>query len=63
MGGDSHGVKPLGGALEYDGRASTTPTGGQPAHGVMKATIHNQARELVMEGEHRYLLRRRAPSP
>jgi acyl dehydratase len=30
---------------------------------VMRATIHNQASELVMEGEHRYLLRRRAPSP
>ena len=29
---------------------------------VMRATIHNQASELVMEGEHRYLLRRRAPS-
>jgi acyl dehydratase len=28
---------------------------------VMRATIHNQARELVMEGEHRYLFRRRAP--
>jgi len=27
---------------------------------VMRATIHNQAKELVMEGEHRYLLRRRA---
>lgn len=26
---------------------------------VMRATIHNQAGELVMEGEHRYLLRRR----
>ena len=26
----------------------------------MRATIHNQTRELVMEGEHRYLLRRRA---
>jgi acyl dehydratase len=26
---------------------------------VMRATIHNQARELVMDGEHRYLLRRR----
>jgi acyl dehydratase len=30
---------------------------------VMKATIHNQAGELVMEGEHRYLLRKRAPAP
>src|SRR6266498_557319 len=28
---------------------------------VMRATIHNQASQLVMEGEHRYLLRRRAP--
>jgi len=27
---------------------------------VMRATIHNQSKELVMEGEHRYLLRRRA---
>jgi acyl dehydratase len=26
---------------------------------VMRATIHNQSKELVMEGEHRYLLRRR----
>ena len=26
---------------------------------VMRVTIHNHARELVMEGEHRYLLRRR----
>jgi hypothetical protein len=26
---------------------------------VMRATIHNQAKELVMDGEHRYLLRRR----
>lgn len=26
---------------------------------VMRATIHNQTKELVMEGEHRYLLRRR----
>lgn len=25
----------------------------------MRATIHNQAKALVMEGEHRYLLRRR----
>jgi acyl dehydratase len=30
---------------------------------VMKATIHNQASELVMDGEHRYLLRKRAPQP
>jgi acyl dehydratase len=29
---------------------------------VMRATIHNQSKELVMEGEHRYLLRRRPPS-
>ena len=28
---------------------------------VMRVTIHNQTRELVMEGEHRYLLRRRRP--
>jgi acyl dehydratase len=28
---------------------------------VMRVTIHNQTRELVMEGEHRYLLRRRPP--
>jgi acyl dehydratase len=26
---------------------------------VMKVTIHNQARELVMEGEHKYLVRKR----
>ena len=26
---------------------------------VMRVTIHNQDRELVMEGEHRYLLRRK----
>ena len=25
---------------------------------VMRVTIHNQDKELVMEGEHRYLLRR-----
>jgi acyl dehydratase len=30
---------------------------------VMKATIHNQTRELVMDGEHRYLLRKHAPRP
>ena len=30
---------------------------------VMRVSIHNQARELVMEGEHRYLLRRRPPDP
>jgi acyl dehydratase len=30
---------------------------------VMQATIHNQASELVMDGEHRYLLRKRAPQP
>ena len=29
---------------------------------VMAATIHNQASELVMEGEHRYLLRKSAPA-
>jgi acyl dehydratase len=29
---------------------------------VMHATVHNQARELVMEGEHRYLLRRKPPA-
>ena len=29
---------------------------------VMRVTIHNQARELVMEGEHRYLLRRTPPT-
>ena len=28
----------------------------------LRATVHNQARELVMEGEHRYLLRRRPPA-
>jgi acyl dehydratase len=28
----------------------------------MRATVHNQARDLVMEGEHRYLLRRRPPA-
>jgi acyl dehydratase len=28
---------------------------------VMRVTIHNQDRELVMDGEHRYLLRRRPP--
>ena len=26
---------------------------------VMRATVHNQAGDLVMEGEHRYLLRKR----
>jgi acyl dehydratase len=26
---------------------------------VLRATVHNQARELVMEGEHKYLLRRK----
>jgi acyl dehydratase len=26
---------------------------------VMRVTIHNQDKELVMEGEHRYLLRRK----
>ena len=26
---------------------------------VMRVTVHNQSKELVMEGEHRYLLRRR----
>jgi len=44
-----------------------TITGLQPGRTtgvvVMKATIHNQAGELVMEGEHRYLLRRRTPAP
>jgi acyl dehydratase len=29
---------------------------------VMRATVHNQAGQLVMEGEHRYLLRRRPPA-
>jgi acyl dehydratase len=29
---------------------------------VMRATIHNQKRELVLTGEHRYLLRRRPPA-
>src|SRR5215813_12633702 len=29
---------------------------------VMRATIHNQDGELVMEGKHRYLLRRKVPS-
>jgi len=29
---------------------------------VMRATIHNHDGELVMEGEHRYLLRRKVPS-
>jgi acyl dehydratase len=29
---------------------------------VMRVTIHNQARVLVMEGEHRYLLRKRPAS-
>jgi len=28
---------------------------------VMRATVHNQANELVLEGIHRYLLRRRPP--
>jgi len=28
----------------------------------MRATVHNQAGELVMEGEHRYLLRRKRPA-
>jgi acyl dehydratase len=30
---------------------------------VMQATIHNQAGEVVMDGEHRYLLRRRTEAP
>lgn len=30
---------------------------------VMRVTVHNQAKELVMEGQHRYLLRRRPPAP
>lgn len=30
---------------------------------VMRVTVHNQSKELVMEGEHRYLLRRRPPDP
>jgi len=30
---------------------------------VMRVTIHNHSKELVMEGEHRYLLRRRAAAP
>jgi acyl dehydratase len=29
---------------------------------VLRATVHNQARELVMEGEHKYLLRRKPPA-
>ena len=29
---------------------------------VMRVTVHNQAGELVMEGEHRYLLRRKRPA-
>jgi acyl dehydratase len=29
---------------------------------VMRATVHNQAGLLVMEGEHRYLLRRKSPA-
>jgi len=29
---------------------------------VMRATIHNQAGQLVMDGEHRYLLRKRPPA-
>jgi acyl dehydratase len=29
---------------------------------VMRATVHNQAGDLVMEGEHRYLLRRKSPA-
>ena len=29
---------------------------------VMRATVHNQAGDLVMEGEHRYLLRRKRPA-
>src|SRR5262250_992913 len=29
---------------------------------VMRATVHNQSGELVMEGEHRYLLRRKPPA-
>jgi len=29
---------------------------------VMRATVHNQAGQLVMEGEHRYLLRRKPPA-
>ena len=28
---------------------------------VMRATVHNQKNELVLEGSHRYLLRRRPP--
>ena len=29
---------------------------------VMKSTVHNQRDELVLEGEHRYLLRKRHPA-
>ena len=29
---------------------------------VMRATVHNQAGDLVMEGEHRFLLRRKPPA-
>jgi acyl dehydratase len=28
----------------------------------MRATLHNQARQLVLEGEHKYLLRKRSPT-
>ena len=28
---------------------------------VMRVTVHNQVKDLVMEGEHRYLLRRKPP--
>jgi hypothetical protein len=28
---------------------------------LMRATVHNQCNELVLEGSHRYLLRRRPP--
>jgi hypothetical protein len=28
----------------------------------MRATVHNQDNELVLDGSHRYLLRRRSPA-
>ena len=46
-------------ALEIDELAATAP----PASSGFTSTVHNQRRELVLEGRQRYLLRRRPTGP
>ena len=49
------------GAVQAEVRDGVVTLTGALAWDFLRATVHNQAGDLVMEGEHRYLLRRKHP--